>query len=64
MTTMPAQGPVATVKSQPDVYTLLLILAIIVLGVTVGIILHNLMTAYGMTLAEIFTGKGKGLPPI
>ena len=64
MATMSPQGPVVRVRPQPDVYTLLLILAVLVLAVTIGIVLHDLMTTYGMTLGEILTGKSKGLPPV
>ncbi len=62
MSAMSPQVPVVRVKPQPDVYTVLLILAILLLGVTIGIVLHDLMATYGMTFQEIFTGKTKGLP--
>ena len=64
MAAMSMQGPVVRVKPQPDIYTLLLILAILFLAVTIGIVLHDLMTTYGMTFGEIFTGKAKGQLPI
>ena len=54
---MLGQSLVAKVKPQPNIYTLLLILAIIFLAVTVGIVMHNLMTAYDMTFVELFTGR-------
>ncbi len=58
MTPIPSvRSPVVKVKPQPNIYTLLLVLAIIFLAVTVGIVMHNLMTAYGMTFAELFTGQ-------
>ncbi len=57
MTAMPGQSPVVKVKPQPNIYTLLLILAIIFLAVTVGMVMHNLMTAYDMTFVELFTGR-------
>lgn len=58
MTLTPSsQSPVVKVKPQPGIYTLLLVLAIVFLAVTVGIVMHNLMTTYGMTFAELFTGR-------
>lgn len=58
MTPIPSgRSPVVKVKPQPNIYTLLLILAIIFLAVTVGMVMHNLMTAYGMTFTELFTGQ-------
>ena len=57
MTAMLGQSPVVKVKPQPDIYTLLLILAIVFLAVTVGIVMYNLMTAYDMTFVELFTGR-------
>ena len=53
----PGQFPLAKTKSQPDIYTLLLIVAIIFLAVTVGMVMYNLMTSYGMTFTEMFTGR-------
>ena len=60
MTATSAPGPVVRVKAQPDVYTILLILAILLLAATIGIVLYDLMVQYGMTLEEVFTGKVKG----
>ena len=57
MTITPPPGTVIKVKPTPDVYTLLLILAIVFLTVTVAIVMHNLMTTYGMTFAELFKGQ-------
>jgi len=64
MTNVPAQGPVVQVDPQPNIYTLMLIIAIIALIVTIGITLHNLMSpvvkadgsagGYGMGLADLF----------
>jgi len=64
MTAMSPQGPVVRVRPRPDIYTLLLLLAILVLAVTIGIVLYDLMANYGMTFVEVFTGKTKGLPPV
>lgn len=56
---MTASGlhPVVTVKPQPDIYTLLLILAVLALGSVVGYLIYNLMTVYGLTFQELFTGQ-------
>ncbi|MDY7009825.1 MAG: hypothetical protein SVV80_03645 [Planctomycetota bacterium] len=51
------QSPAGKVKPQPDIYTLLLILAIVFLAVTVGIVIYNLMTTYDMKFVELFTGR-------
>ena len=52
------QAPVITVKPQPDVYTVLLIVAILALGVSIGLVIYNLMSAppvgYGVTFGELF----------
>ena len=55
--TTPGQFPSVKTKPQPDIYTLLLIVAIIFLAVTVGVVMHNLMTTYGLTFTEMFTGR-------
>lgn len=52
-------GPAVTVKPQADIYTLLLIVAIIALGVAVGMVLYNLLTpvaegGYGLDFGAIF----------
>jgi len=64
MTQLPSQAPVVEVKPQPNIYTLLLIVAIIALGTTVGIVMHNLMSpvvrsdggagGYGMSFGDLF----------
>jgi len=51
------QSPLVKTKPQPDIYTLLLIVAIIFLAVTVGMVMYNLMTTYGLTFTEMFTGR-------
>ncbi|HAU36199.1 MAG TPA: hypothetical protein DCX07_00595 [Phycisphaerales bacterium] len=50
------QGPVVPVKPQADIYTLLLIIAVVVLIVTIGVVLHNLMGSegYGLSLGDLF----------
>ena len=57
MTGISSQAPVVKVKPQPDVYSLLLILAILALGATIACLAHHLMTVYGLTLGELFTGQ-------
>lgn len=58
MTSIPSgQSPVGKFKPQPDIYTLLLILAIVFLAVTVGLVIYNLMTTYDMKFVELFTGQ-------
>jgi len=50
------QGPGLPAKPQPDVYTLLLVVAILVLAVTAGFVLNNLLSAsrYGLSIANLF----------
>lgn len=62
MTASPTPGMVVRVRAQPDVYTVMLVVAILVLAATIGIVLYDLAVRYGMTFQEIFTGKMKGLP--
>ncbi|MCD4699749.1 MAG: hypothetical protein K8R91_04155 [Phycisphaerae bacterium] len=58
MTPIPSgQSPVGKADPQPDIYTFLLILAIVFLAVTVGLVIHNLMTTYEMKFVELFTGQ-------
>ena len=60
MTQAPApQGQLPTpVKPQPDVYTVLLIVAILALGGTIGVGLWSLMAelpaGYGMSVEDLF----------
>lgn len=61
MMATPPQGPVVRGKPQPNVYTMLLIVAIVVLIATVGIVIHNLMTVYGLSFADLF--KVHKIPP-
>ena len=57
MTGMSSQAPVVKVKPQPDVYSLLLILAVLALGGTIAYLAHDLMAVYGLTFGELFTGQ-------
>jgi hypothetical protein len=58
MTQVPTQGQVIQVKPAPDVYTLLLLVAILVLAVAVGVSLYYLMAnppvGYGLTFGDLF----------
>ena len=58
MTQANTDAPTITVKPQPDIYTVLLIVAILVLGVAVGLVLHKLMAAppggYGLSFGALF----------
>lgn len=51
------QPPTVKVKPRSDIYTLLLLLAIVVLATTFGIVVYELVTTYGMTFGELFTGQ-------
>ena len=53
MTQIPQQ-PIVQAKLQPNIYTVLLIIAIVALGVTVGVAIWNLTTVYGLSFGEIF----------
>ncbi len=64
MAAMQLQGPVVRVKPRPDIYTLLLIVAILILAATIGIMLYDLMVTYGMSFVDIFTGQSKGGAPV
>jgi hypothetical protein len=60
MTQTPSRGPVIEVKPQPNVYTVLLIVAIMALAVAIGVVLRRLMaevpTGYGLQFGQIFKG--------
>ncbi len=51
-----AQGQVIQVKPQPDIYTLLAVIAVVVLAGTIGVVLQGLLSAdgYGLSIGEIF----------
>ena len=57
MSAISGQVPVVRVKPQPDIYSLLLILAILALAGVVAAVMHNLMTVYGLSFQELFTGQ-------
>lgn len=59
MAQMISRGPSVAVKPQPNIYTLLVIVAALVLAVAVVIVLKNLMGApeeggYGLTFGQVF----------
>ncbi len=59
-------APVIEVKPQPDVYTVLLVIAALVLVVAIGLCLFKLMGAvdgggYGLSFKQLFGGS-KSLP--
>ena len=50
------QGPVVTVKPQANVYTVLLIIAILAMVAAVGTLVYDLTANYGMSIGDIFSG--------
>ena len=56
MTEMPSQGPLIEVRPQPNVYTVLLLVAIMALVIAIGVVLWKLTssppTGYGLGLGE------------
>lgn len=65
MTQAPSRGPVIQVKPPPNIYTILVFVAVLAIGATIGFVLYNLMTpvvdgGYGLKFEEIF----KPLEPI
>ncbi len=62
MTQLPSQGQAVRVKPQPSIYTLLIIVGILVLGVTIGLVLHNLLSAppdgYGLSYGDLLNPSG------
>ena len=51
----PPQGPVIPVPAKPDVYTVLLFVGILALGVAIGVVAWKLNTVYGMGFSEILS---------
>jgi len=67
MTQMPQQQPAPVIrKPQPNIYTVLLIVAIIALAVTIGLVIYNLMAdppnGYGLEFGQLFKLIDKPLP--
>ncbi len=59
MTQLTTPGQVVRAKPQPSIYTLLIIIAILVLAVTIGFVLWNLLSAppggYGLSIGDLFS---------
>ena len=60
------KGPLVPVKPQPSIYTLMIVVAIIVLAVTVGMVMWNLMASppdgYGLTFGQLFSPVKELIP--
>jgi len=58
MTESPSQGPVVEVKAQPNVYTILLLVAIIALVIAIGMSFWRLTSpppaGYGLEIRQFF----------
>lgn len=58
MSQLPLESPVVPAKLQPNIYTSMLAVAILALGITVGIVLWNLLSeppvGYGLTFGDLF----------
>ena len=54
MTQLGQQPPVVRAKPQANVYTVLLVITILALGTTIGAVMWNLTTVYGLTFEQIF----------
>ncbi len=56
--TQMSSGSVIRVKPQPNIYTILLVVAILVVSVTLGLVLYKLMSplpnGYGLEFGDIF----------
>ena len=64
MASTPSQGPVIQVKAQPDVYTMLLLVAIIALVTAIAFCSWKLTATvdaggYGMTVGQFFDALPK-----
>jgi hypothetical protein len=57
MTQNQSQGSVVPVKAQPNIYTVLLIIAVIGMAVAVGISLNDLLNNYHMMFGDLFDPK-------
>ncbi len=62
MTQTQLQGPVVPVKAEPNIYTVLLVIAVIGMAVAVGISLNDLMTHYGVLFGDLFHPKYNPIP--
>jgi hypothetical protein len=52
---MQMNGPVVPVKPQANVYTVLIIIAILAMVAAVGTLMNDMMTNYGLAFGEIFS---------
>ncbi len=63
MAQIPSRSSLVEVKAQPNIYTIMLIVGILVLAVTIGLVLYNLRSpvildgqpgGYGMEFGDLF----------
>jgi len=54
------QGPVVAVKPQANIYTVLLIIAILAMAFAAGTLILDLTANYGMGFGDIFSGEVAG----
>ena len=57
MTQLPQQQQVVRATPQANVYTILLVVAVLALAATIGVVVWNLMDTYALSIGQIF-----GLP--
>ena len=57
MAQMPQSRVAMRPRPQANIYTMLLIVACLVLGATIGMVLWNLIDVYGLSFGEIFQAK-------
>jgi hypothetical protein len=62
MSMTPHNAPVVQAKPQPDIYTMLLLLAVLSLALAIGALVYDMMSTYQMSLGEIFSGTAPTLP--
>ena len=60
MTMISPEGPVVRVKPQSNVYTVLLAVGVVVLAAAIGIVVHDLMTTYGLSFGQLFQSQKIG----
>jgi hypothetical protein len=57
MTETPSQAPLIEVRPQPNIYTVLLLVAIMALAIAIGVVLWKLTSApptgYGLQISEL-----------
>ena len=54
MSAVSPQVPVVKVKPRPNIYTLLLLLAILFVVAATSVGVHHLMTDYGLQIGDLF----------